>query len=116
MGLRNGGLVGLRNFDTNFAAPKGGKEPLPLSASDWHLSGVSDERPPVTVSSWGCECDELRLSLRRKAEQFSLRNSDRKLGYETRCGFLAGLEFRNPPEFRILRKSSFRKRETNLFF
>jgi hypothetical protein len=64
-----------------------------------------------------------------KAEQFILRNSDTKLGYETRIrnsdtklgyetrrGFLVGLEFRNPPEFRILRTSSFRKRETKLFF
>ncbi len=32
-----------------------------------------------------------------KAEQFILRNSDTKLGYETRRGFLVGLEFRNPP-------------------
>jgi hypothetical protein len=29
---------------------------------------------------------------------------------------LVGLEFRNPPEFRFLRNSSFRKRETKLFF
>ena len=45
-----------------------------------------------------------------------IRNSDTKLGYETRRGFLVGLEFRNPPEFRIRRNSSFRKRETKLFF
>ncbi len=51
-----------------------------------------------------------------KGDQFILRNSDTKLGYETRRGFLVGLEFRNPPEFRFLRNSSFRKRETKLFF
>jgi len=51
-----------------------------------------------------------------KAEQFVTRNSDTKLGYETRRGFLVGLEFRNPPEFRIRRNSLFWKRETKLFF
>ncbi len=37
-----------------------------------------------------------------KAEQFILRNSDTKLDTKLRCGFLAGLEFRNPTEFRFL--------------
>ena len=63
-------------------------------------------QPRVTISSY----------VSREAEQFVVRNSETKLETKLRCGFLVGLEFRNPPEFRFLRNSLFWKRETKLFF
>ncbi len=53
-----------------------------------------------------------------KAEQFVVRNSNTKVHTKVGCGFssLLGLDFRNPPDFRIPRNSSFQKRETKVFF
>ena len=51
-----------------------------------------------------------------KAEQFVVRKSDTKVHTKVGCGFLLGFDFRNLPDFRIPRNSSFQKRETKVFF
>ena len=43
----------------------------------------------------------------RKAEQFVVRKSNTKVHTKVGCGFLLGFDFRNLPDFRIPRNSSF---------
>ncbi len=66
-----------------------------------------------TVSGACAEHARLQLT---QAEQFVVRKSDTEVHTKVGCGVLLGFDFRNLPDFRFPRSSSFQKRETKVFF